>query len=387
MMKTKWYIGALAALLVACKAPTLQEEAAGKYGKFTVNGTERAEIDSMVNGVAFQLLHKMHSNQENILVSPLGLCYALNMLNAGAEDMTQQQINHILGREGLADSLCRKMLLADAATVKSRSESPDDEVATLTSENKVAVGAGVNLLPAFEERMIRNYFAAIEAGDEAQKIILSNTLTFEGVWKEAFEPTETEPHSFTTEQGKVTKVPMMRGQFDLNYMETDDYQLVKIPYKGDFNLYVLLPKTGKKLASVVSDMNATVWQQAVKQMKKADVSLWFPKFSVAKKNGMKNVLKQLGMQNAFDSKRANLSNMVAERAYVDDVKQEVKIDFNEQRTHAEAKTTVEVAVLSAIDEPMKKEIEKRSVCCDHPFFYVVTNRFGAICFMGEVQQS
>ena len=180
---------------------------------------------------------------------------------------------------------------------------------------------------------------------------------------------------------------MMRGQFDLNYMETDDYQLVKIPYKGDFNLYVLLPKTGKKLASVVSDMNATVWQQAVKQMKKADVSLWFPKFSVAKKNGMKNVLKQLGMQNAFDSKRANLSNMVAERAYVDDVKQEVKIDFNEQRTHAEAKTTVEVAVLSAIDEPMKKEIEKRSVCCDHPFFYVVTNRFGAICFMGEVQQS
>ena len=186
MMKTKWYIGALAALLVACKAPTLQEEAAGKYGKFTVNGTERAEIDSMVNGVAFQLLHKMHSNQENILVSPLGLCYALNMLNAGAEDVTKQQINHVLGREGLADSLCRKMLLADAATVKSRSESPDDEVATLTSENKVAVGAGVNLLPAFEERMIRNYFAAIEAGDEAQKIILSNTLTFEGVWKEAF---------------------------------------------------------------------------------------------------------------------------------------------------------------------------------------------------------
>ncbi len=351
-----------------------------------MNGTERAEIDSMVNGVAFQLLHKMHSNQENILVSPLGLCYALNMLNAGAEDVTQQQINHVLGREGLADSLCRKMLLADAATVKSRSESSDDEVATLTSENKVAVGAGVNLLPAFEERMIRNYFAAIEAEDEAQKIILSNTLTFEGVWKEAFEPTETEPHSFTTEQGKVTKVPMMRGQFYLNYMETDDYQLVKIPYKGDFNLYVLLPKTGKKLGSIVSSLNATVWQQAMKQMKMADVSLWFPKFSVAKKNGMKSVLKQLGMQDAFDSKRANLSNMVAERAYVDDVKQEVKIDFNEQRTHAETKTTVEVAVLSAIDEPMKKEIEKRSVCCDHPFFYVVTNRFDAICFMGEYQQ-
>lgn len=219
-----------------------------------------------------------------------------------------------------------------------------------------------------------------------KKIILSNTLTFEGVWKEAFEPTETEPHSFTTEQGKATKVPMMRGQFDLNYMETDDYQMVKIPYKGDFNLYVLLPKAGKKLGPIVSSLNAAVWQQAVKQMQVADVGLWYPKFSVARKNGMKSILKQLGVQDAFDMELANLSNMVAERAYVDDVKQDVKINFNEQRTHAEAKTTVEVAVLSAIEEPVKKDIEKRSVCCDHPFFYVVTNRFGAICFMGEYQQ-
>ena len=29
MMKTKWYIGALAVLFVACKEPTLQEESAG----------------------------------------------------------------------------------------------------------------------------------------------------------------------------------------------------------------------------------------------------------------------------------------------------------------------------------------------------------------------
>ena len=147
-----------------------------------------------------------------------------------------------------------------------------------------------------------------------------------------------------------------------------------------------MPKAGKKLGPIVSSLNAAVWQQAVKQMQVADVGLWYPKFSVARKNGMKSILKQLGVQDAFDMELANLSNMVAERAYVDDVKQDVKIDFNEQRTHAEAKTTVEVAVLSAIEEPVKKDIEKRSVCCDHPFFYVVTNRFGAICFMGEYQQ-
>ena len=386
MMKTKWYIGALAVLFVACKEPTLQEESAGKYGLFKANGTERAQIDSMVNGVAFQLLREMHRDQENFLVSPLGLCYALNMLNAGAEGMTQQQISRVLGREGLADSLCRKMLLADAATVKNHSESPDDEVATLTSANKLVVGADVALLSAFEERMIQSYFATIEAGKEAQKLILSNTLTFDGAWKEEFEPTETQPHTFTTEQGKAAKVPLMKGQFDLNYMETEDYQLVKIPYKGDFNLYVLLPKMGKKLGQIVTNLNATAWRQAVKQMELADVSLWFPKFSAAKENDMKGVLRQLGVQDAFDMKLANLSNMVAERAYVDGVKQEVRIDFNEQRTHAEAQTTVEVAVLSATEQPKKKELKKRFVLCNHPFLYVVINRFGAICFMGAYQQ-
>ena len=386
MMKTKWYIGALAVLFVACKAPTLQEEAAGKYGLFKANGTERAQIDSMVNGVAFQLLHEMHRDQENFLVSPLGLCYALNMLNAGAEGMTQQQISRVLGREGLADSLCHKMLLADAATVKSHSESPDDEVTTLTSANKLVVGADVALLSAFEERMIQGYFVTIEAGKEAQKLILSNTLTFDGAWKEEFEPTETQPHTFTTEQGKAAKVPLMKGQFDLNYMETEDYQLVKIPYKGDFNLYVLLPKMGKKLGQIVPNLNATAWRQAVKQMELADVGLWFPKFSAAKENDMKGVLRQLGVQDAFDMKLANLSNMVAERAYVDEVKQKVRIDFNEQRTHAEAQTTVEVAVLSATEQPKKKELKKRFVLCNHPFLYVVINRFGAICFMGAYQQ-
>ena len=340
----------------------------------------------MVNGVAFQLLHEMHRDQENFLVSPLGLCYALNMLNAGAEGMTQQQISRVLGREGLADSLCRKMLLADAATVKSHSESPDDEVSTLTSANKLVVGADVALLSAFEERMIQSYFATIEAGKKAQKLILSNTLTFDGAWKDEFEPTETQPHTFTTEQGKAAKVPLMKGQFDLNYMETEDYQLVKIPYKGDFNLYVLLPKMGKKLGQIVPNLNATAWRQAVKQMELADVSLWFPKFSAAKENDMKGVLRQLGVQDAFDMKLANLSNMVAERAYVDEVKQEVRIDFNEQRTHAEAQTTVEVAVLSATEQPKKKELKKRFVHCNHPFLYVVTNRFGAICFMGAYQR-
>ena len=143
---------------------------------------------------------------------------------------------------------------------------------------------------------------------------------------------------------------------------------------------------GKKLGQIVPNLNATAWRQAVKQMELADVSLWFPKFSAAKENDMKDVLRQLGVQDAFDMKLANLSNMVAERAYVDGVKQEVRIDFNEQRTHAEAQTTVEVAVLSATEQPKKKELKKRFVLCNHPFLYVVINRFGAICFMGAYQR-
>ena len=387
MRKIKWYIIAFALLLTACKSASLQDEAKGKYGQVKLNDTERAEVDSMVNGVAFRLIHEMQKNHDNLLVSPLGLCYALNMLNAGADGATQRQISHFLGREILADRLCRTMLLADAATKDRQVKTQSDKVTTLIVDNRVDVGRGIDLLPAFEERMKESYFAAIEEGNEAQKIILSNTLRFDGVWKEAFDSSQTQVSLFTTAEGKQQKVPLMSGRFKLDYTETNDYQLVKIPYNGGFNLYVLLPKTGEKLEAIVSDLNVTTWQQALKQMQMADVSLWFPRFSTAKKNDMISVLKNLGVRDAFDMQLANLSKMTLGQAYVSGVKQEVQIDFNEQRTEAEAKTTMEVAVLCATEEPKKKEIQRRFVRCDHPFLYVVTNRFGAICFIGEVQQS
>lgn len=387
MRKIKWYIIAFALLLTSCKSASLQDEAKGKYGQVKLNDVERAEVDSMVNGVAFRLVHEMQKNHDNLLVSPLGLCYALNMLNAGADGATQRQINRFLGRKILADRLCRTMLLADAATKDRQVKTQSDKVTTLIVDNRVDVGRGVDLLPAFEERMKVCYFAAIEKGNEAQKIILSNTLRFDGVWKEAFDSSQTQVSLFTTAEGKQQKVPLMSGRFKLDYAETNDYQLVKIPYNGGFNLYVLLPKTGEKLESIVSKLDVTTWQQTLKQMQMADVSLWFPRLSTAKKNDMISVLKNLGVRDAFDMQLANLSKMTLEQAYVSGVKQEVQIDFNEQRTEAEAKTTMEVAVLSATEEPKKKEIQRKFVRCDHPFLYVVTNRFGAICFIGEVQQS
>lgn len=387
MRKIKWYIIAFILLLTACKSASLQEEAKGKYGQVKLNDTERAEVDSMVNGVAFRLVHEMQKNHGNLLVSPLGLCYALNMLNAGADGATQRQISHFLGREILADRLCRTMLLADAATKDRQVKTQSDKVTTLIVDNRVDVSRGISLLPAFEERMKESYFAAIEEGNEAQKIMLSNTLRFDGVWKEAFDSSQTQVSLFTTAEGKQQKVPLMSGRFKLDYAETNDYQLVKIPYNGGFNLYVLLPKTGEKLESIVSKLNVTTWQQALKQMQMADVSLWFPRLSTAKKNDMISVLKNLGVRDAFDMQLANLSKMTLGQAYVSGVKQEVQIDFNEQRTEAEAKTTMEVAVLCATEEPKKKEIQRRFVRCDHPFLYIVTNRFGAICFIGEVQQS
>ena len=387
MRKIKWYIIAFALLLTACKSASLQDEAKGKYGQVKLNDAERAEVDSMVNGVAFRLIHEMQQNHDNLLVSPLGLCYALNMLNAGADGATQRQISHFLGREILADRLCRTMLLADAATKDRQVKTQSDKVTTLIVDNRVDVGCGISLLPAFEECMKESYFAAIEEGNEAQKIILSNTLRFDGVWKEAFDSSQTQVSLFTTAEGKQQKVPLMSGRFKLDYTETNDYQLVKIPYNGGFNLYVLLPKTGEKLEPIVSNLDVTTWQQTLKQMQMADVSLWFPRLSTAKKNDMISVLKNLGVRDAFDMQLANLSKMTLGQAYVSGVKQEVQIDFNEQRTEAEAKTTMEVAVLCATEEPKKKEIQRRFVRCDHPFLYVVTNRFGAICFIGEVQQS
>ena len=100
------------------------------------------------NRFALNLFQKARAD-ESLLLSPLGITFDLGMLNNGADGITREEIDAVLGSEGVggADAInafCRK-LLTESATL--------DETTRIAIANNIYVNSasGCYLLPAFVE--------------------------------------------------------------------------------------------------------------------------------------------------------------------------------------------------------------------------------------------
>lgn len=104
-----------------------------------------------------------------------------------------------------------------------------------------------------------------------------------------------------------------------------------------------------------------------------------PRFKLEYALRLNDVLKALGMAEAFDPCRADFSNMFAPRPgenfYVDDARQKTFVDVNEEGTEAAAATSVGVGVTSA----------PPSIDVDRPFLFALRERLsGSILFLGKI---
>ena len=109
-----------------------------------------------------------------------------------------------------------------------------------------------------------------------------------------------------------------------------------------------------------------------------------PRFKIEYEVDLNDVLKALGMAEAFDPKRANFSGIAqlgqAEGVYISKVRQKTFAEVNEEGTVAAAVTSVEMHVTSVL-VPQENFIMK----VDRPFFVAIRdNLTGTLLFMGSI---
>src|SRR5699024_6439077 len=97
---------------------------------------------------------------------------------------------------------------------------------------------------------------------------------------------------------------------------------------------------------------------------------------------LNDLLKSLGMENAFDKEKADFSNMVEEedQLWISEMKHKTFLDIDETGTEAAGATSAEIDTTSApIEEPFIMEM-------DHPFLFMITDdRTNTVLFFGEIQ--
>ena len=162
-----------------------------------------------------------------------------------------------------------------------------------------------------------------------------------------------------------------------NYAETEDLQILELPYKGDkISMLILLPtKDLNEIDSILTAEKLNEYKSKMKETKLDSISL--PKFEFDTKYFMKDTLISLGMLTAF-SGDADFSGMTGKKdLYISSVIHQAYVGVDEKGTEAAAATAVIMKELSAMPMNIFR--------ADHPFIFLIQEKdTGNILFLGRV---
>ncbi|MFH1866773.1 MAG: serpin family protein [Patescibacteria group bacterium] len=211
------------------------------------------------------------------------------------------------------------------------------------------------------------------------RLVLTNAIYFKGIWEWEFDKADTREGDFKITPDNIVKTAMMNMNPDkarFNYSDTEDLQILELPYKGDeISMLVLLPTNN--LDTIGSNLTAEKLNEYKSQMKETKLdSISLPKFDFDTKYFMNETLGALGMPTAF-SANADFSGMTtAEKIWIDFVIHQAYIKVDEKGTEAAAATAV-----GMVRSAMPRNVFR----ADHPFIFIIQEKdTGNILFLGRV---
>ena len=383
-------------------------------------------LSEAMNDFSFRFYEQLRSgNDENIFFSPYSIFTALAMTYEGANDITAEEMAKILNIPQKNESILKgikylyqklnygadyNISTANALWVK-ESLKLLDEFSELISEYYGGKASNIDFSdPANAAEIINDWVEENTKGKIKDLVkpehinpiytvlVLTNAIYFKDQWRIQFNVDDTIDRDFTLESGETIKTPTMRflGKEDLfNYTETEDMQILELPYKNDdISMMIFLPKD-KKLEEVLESVNESSLSKWKNRMTKCEVDIYLPKFKLETSYELSNVLKEMGMVNPFtpSAKFEGFYNMteLAEVygvheseifIYISKVLHKAFIEVNEEGTEAAAATAVIMCGTTSVDPTIPQRIVFDA---DHPFMFMIQQKeTGNILFMGSM---
>ncbi len=363
---------------------------------------------------AVDLYQRLCQQDGNLFFSPFSISSALAMTRAGAAASTAQQMDAVLYFNGLPDPSA----LHETFAVFLQTLNSSGEAMKLSIANSLWGAKDYEFLPAFLKQLEQQYGAGLErvnfsnaeaarqqindwvaghTGDLIKdlippglltpltRLVLVNAIYFKGMWETAFNKKATQEHLFYLAGGKAVKTPLMNRTGSFSYAETDEMQILEIPYKGgQVAMTIFLPAKVDTLPAFESGMTSDVLQNHLSALvPDRKVNVFLPRFKSTGSFSLSGSLKALGMTDAFSREAADFSGMTGKRdLMIDEVVHKAFCDVSEEGTEAAAATAVIMAPRSAA--PRKDRESIPIFRADRPFVYLIRDlKYGNILFMGR----
>ena len=361
-------------------------------------------------------VNEVDQSGKSFIYSPLSITYVLGMVNDAATGDTEKELEQTLGfhKGGIkaVNDYCKKLIEGLPKV---------DNKVTLDIANAIFLNKDYALKQQFQQDMQDYYDAKAEALDFSSpqtlehingwcndktkgmipKILdevnpymvsyLLNAIYFKADWASKFDPKNTKEETFTTEKGSTT-LPMMHQNVLISYLKTNTYSAVILPYGNSlWNMTVMLPEEGATTDDIIKEvaqssvLNNRGWCGTGSDVFQGyEVDLKLPRFETASDTdelGLVELMKKMGIKQAFDSDFAEIPNMCEDRnLYISMMRQKAKIKVNEEGAEAAA-ITVAGMYTNAVGP---QEYPKATFHANRPFVYAISEASsGVILFVGK----
>lgn len=358
-------------------------------------GMEEGDAAALA-GFSLELLRENWKGA-NLLVSPLSVLCALGMTANGAKGETLEQMEAVLG---LPAEELNEALAAWTAELPREKDCRVDLANSLWIRDDGSFRADEDFLKTaagwYGAEVFASPFDAAAVGDvngwveknthgmiprilnelsEETMMVLVNALALEAEWAEIYEDIQVhENRIFTTEDGAEQPVTLMYSG-EGRYLRDENAQGFLKPYKGGrWAFAALLPDEGVRLEDYLASLTGERLHESLKNAEQAAVRTAIPKFKGECAVTLNDSLKAMGMTDAFDMDRADLSGLGSSELgplFISQVLHRTYIEVDERGTQAGAATAV--LADAGADAPGMEEPVPR-VYLDRPFLYMLVDR-------------
>ena len=401
-MKTRISLVIISLLLVCAMAVNLTGCTMEVQAKDLMDGITPNQVNALddlgsqnadVTDFAIRLFKASEESGKNTLISPLSVLCALAMTANGAEEETLAQMEEVLGMtteelnlylysymQNLPQGEKYKLSLANSIWFT------EDERFTVNQDflqtNANYYGADIYKAP-FDKQTLKdiNNWVKQNTDEMIPEILdqippeaimyLVNALAFEAEWSEIYEKHQVKDGEFTKEDGTKQDVKFMYGS-EGTYLEDEKATGFMKRYKGGKYAFVaMLPNEGVSVSEYIASLDGESLNALLANPQYATVHTSIPKFETEYKVEMSEILKSMGMTEAFDMYNADfegLGTSTGGNIYISRVLHKTFISVGEKGTKAGAATVVEMK-----DGAAAEPTEPKEVYLDRPFVYMLVD--------------
>ncbi|XP_020042316.2 leukocyte elastase inhibitor [Castor canadensis] len=223
--------------------------------------------------------------------------------------------------------------------------------------------------------------------DSMTKLVLVNAIYFKGNWEEKFmkEETTNAPFRLNKKDTKTVKMMYQKKKFPFGYIQDLKCRVLELPYKGkELSMIILLPddiedeSTGlEKIEKQLTLEKLCEWTKP-ENLDTIEVNVKLPRFKLEESYVLNSDLARLGIQDLFNSSKADLSGMSGARdIFISKIIHKSFVEVNEEGTEAAA-ATAGIATFSML-------AHEEDFTADHPFLFFIQHKPTAnILFLGRL---